>query len=174
MIDLEGNVRRYGHFPESVSDALRPFFDDDWILLTAVVRVQIRPADWWLFRASGRGHPTPAFVWGRTIYFAEGVLNYPFGPVFERWQNHFDLTTPAGWGTLAHEIKHVEQNVASGWWGMLGRYVGGVFRSLRHGSLWDHKRIPFEQEAIDFEKRVRETLKAEKPDSWFEQWRSTS
>lgn len=163
---IESHACSTGLLHPLVSGELQPFFPSFGL---SGVRISIKSADWLFFRLSGRGRSTPCFVVGRTVYFAEGVLNGKAMSVVGKWGTHFDLATPAGWATLAHECFHVQQNVDGGWLRMIGAYVGGVVRSLGSGRLWDHQRIPYEQEAIAFEDRVFKSF-ASRSRGWFTVW----
>jgi hypothetical protein len=162
---IEEYVEVFRHLPKEVTGTLQPFFPEN---LLHKMKVVLKPSDWLFFGASGRGRPTPCFVLFGTIYVAEGILNHPMQPSLARWGNHCDLTTPGGWEFLAHELFHVVQYKRAGVFGMLGKYIGGIAKSLfGRRRLWDHSRIPFEQEAIEFGAVVRRRLAADKPAEFF-------
>lgn len=136
---LVDQLMAHGSFPESV-----------------LMKVRLVIKDSLLFTMSGRrGGSTPAFVMGRTIYMRPGVLNQP--P--QSGMNNFDLSTPKGFATFAHEVFHVRQFLDRGWRWLIWQIIRGGFRSqIASGIWWDHAVIPMEQEAIEFATKVEAGL----------------
>ena len=71
----------------------------------------------------------------------------------------FSWTQPRGIALWAHEAFHVQQYrdapLAFVWEGLKG-----ICLSLAHGEVYDHKYVPYEREAIAFERAVRTVLEA--------------
>jgi len=137
---IEEYARRQKRLHPQVITILEPFFD------FPLEKVKVHILRWNAIPSGRRGGRTPAFVLGPFIFFAKSVLNDPG----YRLGNTFDLTTPEGISTLAHEVYHVGQ-----WYRgrirHLFRCIIGVFRSLlEDGILWSHSLIPLELEAMKF------------------------
>lgn len=120
------------------------------------IHVLIRPRTWPPFTLSGREYgPTPAFVLGETMYFAEHVLNYPGRYL----GNTFDLATPEGAAVFAHDAFHVEQLRQNGWGWLLWQYARTVLMSWQQKrEFWSHELSEFEQAAMALEREVRDEL----------------
>jgi hypothetical protein len=137
---IEEYARRQKRLHPQVIAILGSFFN------FPLEKVKVRILRWNAIPSGRRGGRTPAFVLGPLIFFAKGVLNAPGYHL----GNTFDLTTPEGISTLAHEIYHVGQ-----WYRgrirHLFRCIIGVFRSLfKDGILWSHSLIPLELKAMEF------------------------
>jgi hypothetical protein len=154
---LEEYTRLFAAFHPQITRVLQPVFNrwceqNQWRHIDLdEVRVELKPSTWWAFRASGRGHKTPMWVWFSKIFIAEGFINEPADVTRREWMNDADLTTRYGWQGIAHELFHVLQRRQYGWWGMLSRYWSAIWGSRRRSQMWwDHRVIQFEQEAIAF------------------------
>src|SRR5271157_5171590 len=100
---------------------------------------------------------TPCFMLLFFEVWARGVLNQ------EGYHSHncFDLAIPSGMALLFHEIYHIYQFYRSLppfrmlWW-----YIKAARDSIiKRGIWWSHRDIPFEIEAITFERQVLWFLK---------------
>jgi len=153
--EIENYAIRYGRLHPKVVEAMAPFFKEyKWSPAKAKVRV-VSP--YW-GKLSGRGTPTAVFVVRGNIFVMRGALNAA-KPVRS---NNWNLATKMGFATLAHEVFHTYQNDRDGFGKFLRSLFSGIWKSLRNSKkLYDHKYFDYELEAIDFEKKVRSTVKLE-------------
>ena len=72
---------------------------------------------------------------------------------------------------IGHESLHAWEASKKGWLQYILQYISGVFRSIfGSGSFYDHDKIPFEQRAITFEKRIVEHYSAKRVNEMFERY----
>lgn len=170
-----------GRLHPDVWDTMRRFFTGENRLISTDIKIVVKPEDWLLFKMSGRGSPTPAFVMFGTIYCKRSWLNetrmWKWTATGREWTKNgdtADLTTESGWGNLAHEIYHVLQYKRSGRFAgakLIASFLGGILKSvLSSFKLWDHESVPMEREAIAFQNFVVDVMRQEFTDHWFVQW----
>ena len=72
----------------------------------------------------------------------------------------FSWTQPRGVGLWAHEAWHIKQ-FRDAPLAFVLEGLKGICLSLAHGELYDHDYVPYEKEAIAFERMVRATLEGQ-------------
>lgn len=133
----------------AVIDFLEPYFP---AFDLQRVRVKVyTPSRGFLFLSRLVGVYPAIYVRRRTITVEKGRLNASR----ESSIRAVDLSTSSGMGLLAHETKHVQQWL-SGRLKLSWQFISGVFKSLLFSRMfYDHRRITYEIEAIEFEKKIR-------------------
>ena len=153
--EIEDYAKKYRKLHHKVVEAMAPFFKEyNWSPARAKIRI-ISP--FW-GTLSGRGSATAVFVVRRTIYVMRGALNVE-GRIRG---NYWDLASKAGFATFAHEVFHTYQSDRDSIVKFLGSLFSGIWKSLtRSKMIYDHQFFDFEQEAIDFQRKIKATLNLE-------------
>lgn len=137
----EGYAKMGFILPE-VARLLQPYFDKNEFCVYTDTRMRV---------TAGTESITGSNIWvlAGTIRVVEGYLDNPA-------YRSLDLHTPFGFSILAHEVFHVYQYYRDGWLKMALGVIKGLTKGLLKGKIeYAHGDVAFEQEAIDFQRKVR-------------------
>ena len=142
LVSVERFAQVHGRLHPTVVEFLQPYFDID----LRVVKVDPYASGW-----SYKG--VTIWVSTDTIKVAPGRLNAgPYG--LSGATSNIDLARPHTMAIMAHEALHVQQWIRHPLRHAV-QWMAGVINSWLHGSLYNHRLIAPEVEAIKFQREVR-------------------